>query len=407
MSSDCDEWIGRCVQCRIAKGQAIGASVHRSERYSAPFRVLMMDTVGPIQPQATKGYQYVLTVIDMFSYWLWLLPLEDQAAEEVAKMLYLHVMLDLAGFPAILRSDNGKEFTGRIVRELNRLLGTVQIFGSAYHPQSQGLKEGEHRQLSEVLQIFVDEAKEDWADQLPIARWAWNTSRKKALAGMTPYQVVTGLLARSPLANLLRLPAREQVTAEEYVQELMESAKAVWGLVVVAQERRAEASQKRAESGRIRRHLVPGETVLLQRPPGKVTQAEAGVSKRLVGKNFPQVYRVLRRVGDTNYVIGDVLTGKEDGSIKQPIHAARLVPIACAELAAAIEQPQHVYVDGMRGKIQRVALDGRVLIDFGSSERNANWAFDNRHLGAVAEPASRDGAHGIWVDLAVLDYTWD
>ena len=67
------------------------------------------------------------------------------------------IPLHLAAFPLILRSDNGSEFTAELTRELNRLIGTEQVFSSPYHPQSLGLLEGSHRPMEEVLQAYVEE----------------------------------------------------------------------------------------------------------------------------------------------------------------------------------------------------------------------------------------------------------
>ena len=65
----------------------------------------------------------------------------------MAEVLYKHMYLDLVGFPLIIRSDNGLEFTVELTRELNRLIGTEQVFSSPYHPQSLGLLEGSRKPL--------------------------------------------------------------------------------------------------------------------------------------------------------------------------------------------------------------------------------------------------------------------
>ena len=102
-----------------------------------------------------------------------------------------------------------------------------------------------------------------------MARCAWNTSANTSLGGLTPYQVVTRLIPRSPLANFLRLPAAEQVTAEDYVKELLTATQETHDLVKKAQARRQQELADGAARGRIKRHLDPGETVLLRRPPTK------------------------------------------------------------------------------------------------------------------------------------------
>ena len=175
LNKDCAEWTRKCVVCKAVKGQPIGSAWWRSERYTAPFRVLQMDLIGEIVPQTAEGYNFVLTVVDCFTTWLWLVPLVGKSSAAVAEAFFLHIVLDLAGFPVILRSDRGSDFTGELMQELNRLMGTTQIFASAYHPQGQSLIEGLHKPLNEILAAFVDKY-DDWAVKLPIARWAWNTT---------------------------------------------------------------------------------------------------------------------------------------------------------------------------------------------------------------------------------------
>ena len=146
----------RCIRCPVYEDQPQEETVWGSERYTAPFRVLMVDLVGPLEPQG-EGNRYILTAMDVFSLWSWLVPLESKDPKEVAGALYRYVYLDLSGFPLILRSDNGSEFVPDVTRELNRLIGTAQVFGSAYHPRSQALVEGSHKPLEEVLQAYVEE----------------------------------------------------------------------------------------------------------------------------------------------------------------------------------------------------------------------------------------------------------
>ena len=67
--------------------------------------------------------------------------------QAVAEALYKYIYLDLAGFPMILRSDNGLDFTAELTRELNRLIGTEQVFSAPYHPRSFGIREGSHKPM--------------------------------------------------------------------------------------------------------------------------------------------------------------------------------------------------------------------------------------------------------------------
>ena len=105
--------------------------------------------------------------------------------------------------------------------------------------------------MEEVIQPYVEEFPNNWASQPPIARWAWNTTRKESLGGMSPYQVITGMVPRSPLASWLKLPSKDRVTPQEYVDELLQATEQIYETVQKAQQQRAEENQAKAMKGHI------------------------------------------------------------------------------------------------------------------------------------------------------------
>ena len=108
-------------------------------------RTLQIDLVGPIAPQGEEGEEYVMTVIDMFTYWLWVIPLKTKLSAEVAETLFKQVYLGVGGFPTILRSDQGAEFVGRITRKMNELMGVDQVC----LPSTQPVVGGKHSPAAE------------------------------------------------------------------------------------------------------------------------------------------------------------------------------------------------------------------------------------------------------------------
>lgn len=91
-----------------------------------------------------------------------------------------------------------------------------------------------------VLQSFVQDYPQTWAAKPPIAGWAWNTSPEKALSGMTSYQVATGLMPRSPTTSMIKAgAAREVITPNGYVQDLVASLHDVYKNVMKTQEEKS------------------------------------------------------------------------------------------------------------------------------------------------------------------------
>ena len=72
------------------------------------------------------------------------------AAESVGQALLEKVLIDVAMFPAVIRSDRGPTFISTVVQTINAHLEIRHVLGSAYNPQSQGVVERMHRTMKFV-----------------------------------------------------------------------------------------------------------------------------------------------------------------------------------------------------------------------------------------------------------------
>ena len=82
-----------------------------------------------------KVYKYILSIIDIFTRFLWLIPLENAQSASVTEALRT-VYLQW-GVPHIIQCDNGSEFKG-VTEKLCEILNIQIIHGRPHHPQSQG-----------------------------------------------------------------------------------------------------------------------------------------------------------------------------------------------------------------------------------------------------------------------------
>ena len=197
----------------------------------------------------------------------------------------------------------------------------------------------------------------------------------------------------------MKLSSSERVTAQEYVDELMRATQEIYGAVQRAQERRAEDTRERAGKGRVPTPLEAGQLVLLRRPPAIARDEqgrEANVSRKLQPKARIEVYKVIKRVGDANYVLGDLATGAEITSFKQPVHADRIVALDGGVLDDPIAESKDVVVEQRHGTIKQQAWDGRVLVEFDTAEAEDDFAHRFANLGAKKDSAQP----GVWVDLS-------
>lgn len=83
----------------------------------------------------SQTFKYVLVLLDVFSRFLFLRPLQSKCSAEIASHL-LKIFSD-AGPPRRLQSDQGSEFKGA-VQQLMKAMQVDIIHSRPYYPQSQG-----------------------------------------------------------------------------------------------------------------------------------------------------------------------------------------------------------------------------------------------------------------------------
>ena len=112
-------------------------------------------------------YKYIAHAKDHFTRFSWATALKSKEAIYVANFLFQTFMQ--FGAPAILQSDNGKEFANQVIRDLIGMWpGTHIIRGRPRYPQSQGSVERANRTIKDKLSVRVeDNNREDWSTGLP------------------------------------------------------------------------------------------------------------------------------------------------------------------------------------------------------------------------------------------------
>ena len=90
-------------------------------------------------------YRYVLSVMDVFSRFIWLRPLKSKHSKEIASELKSIYMA--FGPPLFLQSDQGSEYKGDVKRLCRKMQVNLMVHSRPYHPQSQGKVKRSHRAL--------------------------------------------------------------------------------------------------------------------------------------------------------------------------------------------------------------------------------------------------------------------
>ena len=81
---------------------------------------------------------------------------------------FFQVIICRFGMPAVIHSDQGREFENHLMQELCLLLGAHKTHTTPYHPASDGLVECFNRTLHMMLAMFAGEHRNDWDYLVPV-----------------------------------------------------------------------------------------------------------------------------------------------------------------------------------------------------------------------------------------------
>ena len=179
------KFVGLCPHCAsksIKPKTGLVLKPIRSHNFGSRGQIDLMD----FQSIAFNGYRFIFNYQDHFTKFVWLRALKTKRAEEVASQLI--EVFSILGPPAILQSDNGREFTNSVISELKMLWPTVLIInGRPRHPQSQGSIERTHEDLKPMINSWCTENKtKDWPTALKFVTLAKNCRPHKTLGNKSP-----------------------------------------------------------------------------------------------------------------------------------------------------------------------------------------------------------------------------
>ena len=148
--------------------------------------------MGPL-PQS-KGYTYLLTVIDRFTRWPEAIPLANITAEAVAEAFLLGWVARF-GTPNSVTTDRGRQFEAELWKDLMKVLGSIKIRTTSYYPIANSIVERFHRQLKAAIKCQPQ--PDHWVDALPWVLLGIRSALKEDLQ-CTTAELVYGMTLRLP-----------------------------------------------------------------------------------------------------------------------------------------------------------------------------------------------------------------
>jgi len=186
MRKDIKRWCEACLTCQASKiTRHIKPPILHFPTGSR-FDTVHIDIVGPLPP--SRGYSYILTMIDRKTRWPEAFPLRNITAQTVAD-IFVTNWVSRFGVPKHVITDQGRQFESSLFQELLKRLGTKRLRTTAYHPQTNGLVERFHRTLKSSLRALANVS--DWTGSLPLVLLGWRNI-PSSRHGASPSQMLFG-----------------------------------------------------------------------------------------------------------------------------------------------------------------------------------------------------------------------
>ena len=257
-----------------------------------PFSRIGMDIIGPL-PKSRSGKRYVLVICDYATRYLEAVAMRSIDAEHVAEELV--TVFSRVGAPREILTDQGTNFTSRLLSELYRLLHVHPIRTSPYHPQTDGLVERFNQTLKSMLRKTARTEGKDWDKLLPYLLFAYREVPQSS-TGFLLFELLYGRPIRGPLDILRESWEAEKKTDESVVSHILSIREKLEKMSELARQNllSSQKAQKRWYDQTAReRSFQPGDQVLILLP----------TTANKLAAEWQGPYRITKRVGEVDYKI--------------------------------------------------------------------------------------------------------
>ena len=245
MREDLENHIRRCGPCaEVNDPSKLPKAPLINIKSGHPLQRVAIDIVGPT-PRSSSGHEWLLVVSDHFTKFAQAFPVRNTSAVTLAKKVMDEYICRFGCFES-LHSDQGANVDGAVFKGLCDLIDAAKTRTTPYHPQGDGQVERLNKSLVKILSKLISDHRRDWADFVPKAVLAYNTSVHES-TGFTPYRLMFGREAILPLDAVLKLDTSPpQRGAQSYPDYVIQQKKQLEETEHIVREnlKRAQKTQK-------------------------------------------------------------------------------------------------------------------------------------------------------------------
>ena len=270
-----------------------------------------VDIVGPLP--ASNGYTHILTAIDVFSRYLFAVPLRKPDTPSVVNAL-LSVFAKHAYVPTHILTDKGSVFTAELFQQLTKAIGFEISHATVKHAQTIGMVERSHAKLKKTLKIHVNVDRPQWDRYVDIAIMAHNTTYHTSLK-CSPTEIVHGRTPKNASDLKYSNPERRVDTKFGDVNQILNRMNEIYrnntDNIVAAYHKYKAYYDRKAKA----QPLKVNDLVFLLDPK----YDSQGCKEEFRTFHWKGPFKVMKVLSDSNYIIRKVGTFKT-----QCVHRIRL-----------------------------------------------------------------------------------
>lgn len=191
MNRQVRNYVEICIECQKNKPKIkVVEPLVLTDTPQKPFDKISIDTIGPFRTSANEN-KYALTMLCELSKYLIIAPMANKEANTIARAIFQNLIL-IHGPVGTIVSDQGTEFVNSIMKELCSNLKIEHRVSTAYHHETVGSVERNHRFFNEYLRSYLSD-DDDWEECLRYFAYCYNTSHHSSFDyKFTPFELVYG-----------------------------------------------------------------------------------------------------------------------------------------------------------------------------------------------------------------------
>lgn len=196
-----------CKVCCLKQNEAPMEKSHSWELPSKPWQRLHIDFAGPM-----SGHYYFV-IVDAYSKWVDVIPTKTTTSPWCIKQL--RNLFCNFGFPEVLVSDNGPQFTSKIFKDFLESNGVTHRTSAPFHPSTNGQAERNVQTIKKLLKCMQEEGGDV---EHKLCQILIQLRKVPNADGKSPYDLMFQRDVRTDFHVMFRSVQHEVVKKEEIIR---------------------------------------------------------------------------------------------------------------------------------------------------------------------------------------------